>query len=231
MLHPRAGQIPEGAWTDGSVGTAGGAAAWQSSSGIQRTCRVDLPCSATQCELVGLALVAHFHHPPPLVLTDSLASLHLIQTWGQRGVKAVMSCPVRDEVRLFLHHWLQHGSPPALEKVKAHNTVAIQSGDSRACGNEHADGLAKAACSHLNPVVYHRDPRFADAVRVRDSHGHWVTDIASAISAFWWTARRRTWLAQLFPTGMAIDWEPSVAIFRPPYVVNGEFVHHANPPV
>ena len=144
-----------------------------------------------------------------------------------RSTGPALSCPLREDVRIFLHQWKQCGSSPTVEKVTAHDSMAIQAGDVRACGNDHADRLAKAAAaSHLTPEVYARDPRFADAaVRVRDSHGGWVTDLAPAITAFWWSATRRAWLAQLFPAGMAIEWEPSVVIFRPPVVAKGEFVH------
>jgi len=128
-----------------------------------------------------------------------------------RSTGPALSCPLREDVRIFLHQWKQCGSSPTVEKVTAHDSMAIQAGDVRACGNDHAERLAKAAAaSHLTPEVYARDPRFADAaVRVRDSHGGWVTDLAPAITAFWWSATRRAaWLAQLFPAGMAIEWGP-----------------------
>ena len=64
-------------WTDGSFGSAGAGAeaAIQPSTRSSMTCRLCVTSSSTQCELVALSLVAKFHPPPSLVLTDSLVSL------------------------------------------------------------------------------------------------------------------------------------------------------------
>ena len=88
-------------WTDGSFGSAGAGAAAGAAAAIQpstrssMTCRLCVTSSSTQCELVALSLVAKFHPPPSLVLTDSLVSLQLIQYWGRR--------PDRQEVPCFMH--------------------------------------------------------------------------------------------------------------------------------
>ena len=94
-------------WTDGSFGGAGAgagaAAAIQPSTRSFLTCRLSVASSSTQCELVALSLVAKLHPPPSLVLTDSLVSLQLIQSWGRRPIAEVIACPDRQEVRCFMH--------------------------------------------------------------------------------------------------------------------------------
>jgi hypothetical protein len=214
VLQPRHGPLAANAvWTDGSVGVAGGAAAWQPISAAHFTSHVALPYSSTQCEFIALSLAAKFPVRPSVLLTDSLASLQLIQTWGRRSAREILSCPVRAEVRLFLAQW-QHAVPPTLAKVKAHDRAAAEAGDARpACGIERADALAKAAADDSTATVepYVSDPRYADAVRVRDANGGWVSDLGPAIVAgSWWTStlaaaggQRRTWLAQLYPTLLA----------------------------
>ena len=239
VLQPSSAPVPSGTvWTDGSVSTVGGAAAaLQPATDAHFSCRVDEPSSSTQCEVVALSLVAHFSSPPRLVLTDSLVALQLIKTWGTRSVRAILSCPERLEIRCFMHHWQSASSAPTLAKVKAHDLAAIQAGDLRACGNDKADALARAAVGDVSAPLFCPDARFADAVRVRASNGDWVADVPSALASYWWSAARgavsarRTWFNHIYPPGLAIDWPTSVHLFRPPHVVNGAFVHVVGPPV
>jgi len=230
--------VPAGTvWTDGSLGPdGGGAAAVQPSSGSFASCRLPRASSSTQCELVALSLVAQLEVSPPLVLTDSLVALQLIQSWGHRPISEVLACPERQEVRCFLDHWAAVSNPPCLMKVKAHDLVAIHCGDIRARGNAQADSAAKDAV-RTSSHIHVTDERFGDAVRVRRGDGQWVVDLDSAIGSYWWDARRveagqrRTWIAALYPTGMEFDWKASTAIFLLPVVVDGAFVHVVPPPV
>jgi len=194
VMTPQSGLPPaaDAVWTDGSVGgSGGGAAVLQPSTGRNFSCHVPSPSSSTQCELVALSLVGQFAPPPSMVLTDSLVSLQLLHSWGRRSLRAILACPERAEVRRFLHHWQGSPAPPVLVKVKAHDTLAIQIGDPRACGNDLVDGLAKQAASVSGAAVGCADDmRFADAVLLQDSNGGVITDLDAAITAFWWSARR-----------------------------------------
>ena len=64
-----------------------------------------------------------------------------------------------------------------------------------------------------------------------------MMDITHAVSQGWWEqhrttgAARRTWLSQLYPDGVEIDWGVSNYLFRPPTVEGGKFVHAAPPPL
>ena len=130
VLHAFAGApVPaDTGWTDGSFGGAGAgdAAAIQPSTLSSLTCRLSVASSSTQCELVALSLVAKLRPPPSLMLTDSLVSLQLIQSWGRRPIAEVIACPDRQEVRCFMYQWLAIPNPPCLGKVKAHDLDAIR---------------------------------------------------------------------------------------------------------
>ena len=93
VLQPASPGLPVPAatvWTDGSFGSlGGGAAAIQPSSGSSISCCLPCASSSTQCELVALSLVGQLKVPPPLVLTDSLVALQLLQSWGHRSVSEV----------------------------------------------------------------------------------------------------------------------------------------------
>ena len=128
--------------------------------------------SSTQCELVALSLVAKLRPAPSLVLTDSLVSLQLIQSWGRRPIAEVIACPDRQEVRCFMHQWYAISNPPCLGKVKAHDLEAVRRGDPRACGNDQVDALAKAAAQAGFVAPTHApEDDFAYAVRVCGSDG------------------------------------------------------------
>ena len=73
---------PSAVFTDGSILQSGGAAAVQPDTEIAVSVRVDRPRSSTHCELVALGLGLRLDPPPPLLLTDSLVSLQLLQSWG-----------------------------------------------------------------------------------------------------------------------------------------------------
>ena len=189
-----------------------------------------------QCELVALSLVANFQPAPHLILSDSLCSLQLIKSWAGRSSAAILSCAERVEVRHFISQWKGHPQPPTLEKVKAHDTEGRNAGNPKSWGNEHADTLAKEAAEG-GETLYSPEERFADAVQATDSAGKWIKDTLVAVNDGWWNqrraegAKRRTWLAQLYPAGLEFDWRVSGHLFRPPRVVEGKFVHTAAPPV
>ena len=236
-LEPSADPCPSGAvWTDGSIKALGGAAALQLSTSQSCLCCFDSPQSSTQCELVALSLVAKFHPFPGLVLTDSVCALQLISSWERRSVGSVLACSERVEVRTFVSQWQGHPHPPILEKVKAHDEHAVAAGNLKSVGNDRVDGLAKEAAagagSHYSP-----DPRFADVVQLQDASGTWIMDVGSAVTGTAWESRRkdatkrRSWLAQLYPDGLELDWKTSVYLFHPPKVMSGRFVHNASPPV
>ena len=116
-LQPVADPPPPGAaWTDGSLGGSGGAAAVQMDSGRQLQCGLQAARSSTQCELVALQLVRRLEPPPPLVLTDSLCALQLIQGWGRRSTARILESEDRAEVRGFLYQWRDPPPPPRIEE-------------------------------------------------------------------------------------------------------------------
>jgi ribonuclease HI len=229
-LQPVADPPPPGAaWTDGSLGGSGGAAAVQMDSGRQLQCGLRAARSSTQCELVALQLVRRLEPSPPLVLTDSLCALQLIQGWGQRSTARVLESEDRAEVRGFLHQWRDHPTPPVLEKVAAHNREAIQAGDAKAVGNDRADFLAKQAAQQATEEWVTED-RFEDAVRLRDGDGAWIGVVDSAFQKSWWrkqrrAANRRPWPARVYPPHLEIEWAVSQFLFRAPSADRGCFVH------
>ena len=79
----------------------------------------------------------------------------------------------------FLHQWQDCPVPPTLEKVKAHDEASKIWGNHKFWGNEEADHSAKAAGGG-GAASFVEDPRFADAVQVRDRDGQWIRDVSSA---------------------------------------------------
>ena len=75
-------------YTDGSVCEAGGAAAVQVDEEAVQTVHITAPRSSTQCELVALSLALGF--VPPHILTDSLAALHLLKSWGTLSPQRIL---------------------------------------------------------------------------------------------------------------------------------------------
>jgi hypothetical protein len=74
---------PAGAvWTDGSVGSSGGAAALQWHSDICFQRQVPQPRSSTHCELVALNLVDQFHSLPPWFLPTLCARCNSLGLGG-----------------------------------------------------------------------------------------------------------------------------------------------------
>ena len=186
---------------------------------------------------MALGLVRHFHPPPPLVLTDSLTSLHLIASWHRRPTSAILACADRQDVRAFLAFWSGHPSPPTLEKVRAHDLHAISARLPKALGNDRADALAKRAVTDPSAPAFVPDPRHADAVQLRDASGTWVPLLPLALADAWWELRRhaaamrRPLLAHLYPPALRFDWPSSVGIFRRQFVVEGRFWHAVQPAV
>ena len=68
-------------WSDGSVSTCGGDAAFQMDGESVIQWYVPAPRSSSHCELIVLCLVAQFSVWPPLMLTDSFCALQLIRSW------------------------------------------------------------------------------------------------------------------------------------------------------
>ena len=94
FLEPQEDTAPlHAVWTDGSVGTSGGAAAFQLTTDKSLLCHVPAPRSSTQCELVAITLAAQFRPPPPLILSDSLCALRLVQSCGRHAASPAMLLP------------------------------------------------------------------------------------------------------------------------------------------
>ena len=125
-------------------------------------------------------------------------------------------------------------SPPILEKVKGHDTAAQRAGAIKALGNEQVDLYAKEAARGASQVAT-PDPRFADAVLLKDPSGTPISDVGAAVALFWWDKdrregnARRPWLACLYPDGVKFDWKASTHMFRPPVVSSGAFIFVAAP--
>ena len=150
------------------------------------------PRSSTHCELLALQLVREISEHPQLVLTDSLCSLQLIRGWSSRSTAEVLDCEERAEVRKFILQWADDPHPPELEKVKARDAKGLADGNPKSLGNDRADYLAKpaVAAGRGHDAPREEDPRFADAVRVRDEHGAWVGNVKRAFALKWWELRR-----------------------------------------
>lgn len=74
------------AFTDGSVGAVGGAAAVRMEDEEVRSAWILQARSSTHCELVGLVLAMWLQ--PTEVITESLTALRLLQTWGTAEMPA-----------------------------------------------------------------------------------------------------------------------------------------------
>ena len=202
-------------------------------SGSEALRRVPQPRSSTQCELVALRLASSFPHVPSVILTDSLCSLQLIQSWGARSTAQVLSTPDRLEVRQFLYAWDAHPSPPRLEKVKAHDEAGRLAGNLKTMGNEMADALAKRAAAP-EVTAFSVDRRFADAVEIFDSADQPVLNL-KVLEDLWWSrqrslgATRRAWIGILYPETFSFDWEGSVWVFRPPSIKDAVFATQPHP--
>ena len=223
-------------YTDGSVSQMGGAAAVQPDEEVVRTAKISAPRSSTQCELVALALALELQ--PAQILTDSLAALCSLKTWGTWSPQRVLQTADRALVRLIVHKAGQLAMPPLLEKVKAHDHVAIALGHPKAVGNEVADGWAKRAATEaghadwIPPPGLHDDP-----VILEDAAGNQIWDVRQQLVVLWWdrrhrsTARARPLLERLYPKDVEVDWSASCGIFRRPVVPGNQFVHPAPPAV
>ena len=177
LLEPQRGSPPDDAvWTDGSVGTSGGAAAVQFQFQAQALVHVSLPRSSTQCELVALGLTSGFASPPSVILTDSLCSLQLIRSWGKHSTASVLLSLDRAEVRAFLYKWQGCPHPPKLEKVKDHDEAGRLAGKLKTLGNDLADSLAQKAAEGA-AQLFSPSECFSDAVQLRDPNNHWVVEL------------------------------------------------------
>jgi hypothetical protein len=216
-------------FTDGSLATHGGAAAFSAHMNTTLLAHIPDARSSTHCELVALSLALSLS--PSQVLTDSLVSLQLIRRWGSRSVAQVLSCADRTEVRRFIHLARQLPQPPLLEKVKAHDTKAIDAGHPKAVGNDIADRAAKHATSaSTSPPWLCPTGLFSDPVELVDAAGMVVLDVQDRVATDWWATKRRSFVgfkAQVYPVDVPIDWPNSSGIFRRPIVSGTQFSHPA----
>ena len=229
--------LPHAAFTDGSLGTRGGAAVWIPDSEESLLLSVPSPRSSTHCELAALGLAMSAH--PSEVYTDSLCSLQLLRSWGSRSTASVLRCADRFDVRHVLAASYNCPAPPSLRKVKAHDERAVADGHPLAIANDRVDGLAKLAAR--SPGLPTWDPPAAcrDAVELLDAAGSPVLDIESFLPLAWWTRQRRAWgppgsrprLELIFPADIAIDWPSSTAIFARPCLRSALFHHPVAPAV
>ena len=223
-------------YTDGSVSQMGGAAAVQVDEEVARTARIAAPRSSTQCELVALVLAMEMQ--PPHILTDSLASLSMLQSWGRWSPQRILLTTDRALVRHVIHLAEQLASPPVLEKVKAHDDRAIALQHPKAVGNDTADRWAKRAANEAtHPLWRDMSAPYDDPVLAVDALGLPVWDIGRQLAEIWWdrrhrtTARARPLLERLYPRDRPVDWGSSCGIFRRPTVQKDVFVHPAPPAV
>ena len=228
--------IPGTVYTDGSILQSGGAAAFEADFESCRLVSVPDPRSSTHCELVALCLALTFSSPPAAVLTDSLASLQCIHSWGSWPTARHLQCADRVEVRQFLAMALELEQPPVLEKVKAHDAAALASGHPKSVGNDMADQLARMAAEGSGQPVWNSAVGpFGDPVVLLDARGVPVLDVRISLLREWWPARRaavaarREWFANIYPATLDFDFSLSTGVFRRPTVSGGSFVHPAPP--
>ena len=228
--------LPGAVYTDGSVAQAGGAAAVHEHEEQVRTARVPAPRSSTQCELVALVLAMALS--PPHVLSDSLAALTLLQSWGRWSTQRILLSADRALVRQVIHLAQQLPSPPVLEKVKAHDDRALALQHPKAVGNDAADRWAKRAATEADhPTWPELSAPYDDPVIAVDASGLPVLDLRRQLAVIWWDRRHRSMaqarplLDRLYPRDVMVDWGPSCGIFRRPIVQKDVFVHPAPPAV
>ena len=230
--------LPGAVYTDGSVSQAGGggAAAVQPDEEMVRTVRVAAPRSSTHCELVALVMALGFR--PPHILTDSLAALHLLRSWGSWPTQRILQSADRMLVRQAIHLVGQLDSPPRLEKVKAHDDAAVAIGHPKAVGNNSADEWAKRAATEAGHAAWvEPGALYGDPVVLEDSRGSQVIDVRQSFAACWWerryrtSARARIVLERLYPPDVEMAWAVSTGVFRRPVVQGKTFVHPVHPRV
>jgi hypothetical protein len=226
----------EGAvFTDGSVVRHGGAAAVQPDTEKSLWAQLPDPRSSTHCELAALCLAMGFE--TTLVLTDSLAALSMLRSWGSWSPMRVLRCSERAEVRRILEFADRRSlPPPRLEKVKAHNEQWLRLQHPMAMGNDQADALAKeAATNSAVPPWPPPEASFQDPVELVAGDGSVVMDVLAALPKMQWLLSRRQrvhsrrWLDILYPEDIAIMWEISTILFRRPTSSGDAFVHWAAP--
>ena len=223
---------PGAAFTDGSVSSAGGAAVVLEYMEHFSLATVPVPRSSTHCELVALCLALTLAPAPPQVITDSLTALRLARGWGGWPVARTLRCADRVEVRQLLHLAQQLPQPPVLEKVKAHDAVALATGHPKAVGNDLADQLARRAAEELGHPVWQPDASlFGDPVELVDASGAVIFDVLATVRRDHWALCRhqlvhgRPWFANFYPADTLLDWRYSSVVFRRPAVSAGSFVY------
>ena len=212
LLPSTTSPTPRTVWTDGSLNNGrGGAAAVNLDQEIHLMASVPTATSSTECELIGLGLAGEM--APDRVLTDSMTSLQLIKNWPSYNTKRRLGCKVGALVRETTHRLNGCEQPPVLEKVKAHDTDGIASGDVKAIGNDAADMLAKRAIAE--GAEWRARDKFDFPVQMC-VNGSPVSDVDETFFQRWWTtnlgklAMRRKWLADVL--NVPADWAVSNSI-------------------
>ena len=223
-------------FTDGSLSSAGGAAATRALTDDFLQLHLPAARSSTHCELAALCLALRLQ--PSEIYSDSLVSLQLIRGWGTWPAARMLNSVDRLEVRQFLAEVALSGlPPPMLCKVKAHDERGVAIGHPQAVGNDVADLWAKRAAADAS--IDDWQPQcslYGDPVELRDAAGTWVSSARDTFPSCWWQLRSansssRAWLRLLYPADLALDWQSSAGIFRRPTCSGGSFVHSANPAV
>jgi len=69
-------------------------------------------------------------------------------------------------------------------------------------------------------------------MQFQNATGRCIEEVVPAVSQAWWKKRlgasSRTWISQLYPPQLEIEWEASSYLFRFPKVVEGRFVYQAD---
>ena len=170
---------PGAVYTDGSLGSSGGAAVWEPDTETAVRCSVPGATSSTQCELAALCMAMAL--VPPQVLTDSLCSLQLLRGWRNTMVPRVLQCDLRMLVRQVLAAAQRCPSPPKLEKVAAHDEKLIRLGHPKAMGNEQADFWAKKVALEPGCEAWLPAPGLhGDVVELVDSAGKVVWSVSES---------------------------------------------------
>ena len=239
VLAPRDGPLVEGAWfTDGSVGSRGGAgAAVEVDGGKQVVSRyLRSPRSSTEPELIGIRLAAF--QGAQGVYTDSLAALTTLAGWAMWKKSRRLKCEDRGEVRAIL--WkASEGGLRLLEKVKAHRKDEAAKSDPKAIWNEKADEAAGRTASGGGGVGA-MEPEgleeFQDVVRFQHRDGRFVSIVGKLWEEEWWEKqrvevmkRRQDTLGRVYPAGMEMWWKVSTKMFVRPSLRGGVWINKAPP--
>eukprot|EP00667_Euglena_gracilis_P024299 EG_transcript_27869 len=173
----------------------------------------------------------------PHIVTDSLTSLQTLAGWHLLPLSRVLRSPLRPLVRQIISAASSRSTAPLLEKVRAHDTAAIEAGHPKAAGNDSADFWAKeAALGRAASTWSPPPPCFDDPVLLQDASGSIIYDLPAAFAQAWWLRCRAAWekrsavrLLVLYPASAPIAWPASTAIFRRAVAIPAGFTHPVSP--